>query len=279
MAEDRQHLDLWIGPILFMVFGMNGIILNSLQLHILVRKVQSKSNFERVLQSLAAADLISAVGFFMIGLTAFLVRIDLSIAVPLLYIFATALTFAITSSMLHILLITVERFIAVYFPIRHFTSITKGKIKCALIVLWSLSFLIPVISAGLQHHFSNPVIKILAACVLVYVGIICASYISIVTKIYKSVKNGRQEQSQPIGHSREHIKQQSAIALNALAVTLSAVVCNYPWAFCLFSGRKEWRITILSVLGLSSVLNPLIYFLVSHFIKRTRNNSTVTYNS
>ena len=103
--------------------GLITQILNFIEIWLLIEKSQRKTPFEIILLSLAFADFLAGTGTLLLGsvhLLYLLPSIAKSDMLHILYITASiVIGLGLAASFVHVFLITIERFGAVYFPIHH----------------------------------------------------------------------------------------------------------------------------------------------------------------
>ena len=277
MDQKSQNMDLNISKIFYTLFAICGIFFNALEIWLLLNKGKKMSCFEMILFSLGCDDIFAATTFLVLGISIIVVQdfalhlsykmLENLLTIILLSAFITA--FSVVSSLLHVGLLTLDRYIAVSFPLWHKIQITKRKLGSALVVVWLCTAVVTFVVgrlAGLKIFKITISGVIISVCILMMV-----SYFCIVRKFKSSERRKIQwNESTQKPKSKESIrtKQERVIIVNSLAVTLCFVVCFMPTVYITFKG--PWPLTITSIPALNTVLDPSIYFLSSYYIKRIR---------
>ena len=224
-----------------------GLILNALEIFFLLREKKIKEPFKMTILSLAFADLITS-GFLFVSAIIFLIT-GAHDHTTLLAIFSST-----TCSQFHIVFITMQRFIAVIYPLKLKSWITSFRSIIILILIWLISMLLTLIlylCAGMDGPF------VLAWIILTGGGVLLVSYSFIVYRSFKQRK---------IVASNNSSSQNLRLILYSLTVTVAFIACNYPWAVSLHakglpnSSQIELDVHLL-LLWLNLSLDPIIYFL------------------
>lgn len=141
-----------------------------------------------------------------------------------------------TASVVHMAAISVDRFLAVVFPLRHETIMDKYGLKIMLIISWGFPVSVPIMSAVLPPSFPK---AFMAAGTfgLSYFTVI-TFYLLIVAYLYKVKKKRNRLRSRPLSvdvNSRVEIR---------VACTLAIVIgvftaCWFPLMISLFATGKS----------------------------------------
>ena len=250
--------------------------LNFLEICLLIKKSQRKNPFEIILLSLAFADLLAGTDTLLLGTVRSLYLLFLtamSDMLDTLGIIADSITaFSVLVSLSHILIIAIERFAAVYFPIHYRVFVSTRKISWITITfMW-------IASAALQlvyfFQFETYLISSLVA-VLLLTGFLVMIYGLIARKI---VLNKRQQNRSGQLHGQGHgNKIQRLVLINAGIIVACFILCSSPWVIVailkLLKGVRierdkiQYYFNYFTVL-INSLLDPLIYFLVSYYKRK-----------
>ena len=140
-----------------------------------------------------------------------------------------------SASVVHMAAISVDRFLAVVFPLRHEMIMDKYGLKIMLVVSWGFPISVPILSVVLPPSFPK---ALLAAATfgLSYV-IVIMSYLLIVAFLYKIKKKRNQLRARPLSvdvNSRVEVR---------VACTLAIVIgvftaCWFPLIITLFATGK-----------------------------------------
>ena len=265
----------FIAPI---AIGLITQFLNFIEIWLLVKKSRRKNPFEIILLSLAFADFFTGTAALLDGIE-FLLYPHPSTAkndlIRILLYTADAITaLSIAASAIHIFLIAIERFTAVYFPIHQRVFISKRRnTRITLTVVW-------IVSAGwvfvcfFKFHIylitSLVGVSLLMGMLVVIYGLI-ARKIILNNRVRQQICSG---QSQVQGR-REKI--QHLVAINSGIIVACFIFCLSPWIIFaireLLEGHtverthSPYAASQFSMFAVNSLLDPLIYFLVSYYRK------------
>ena len=122
-----------------LVFGAAVALLNIIELYLLYQ-VRKRKHYENILISLSFADLLFGISNVLVC-TVFLADVEKR---GVLQIFNTTFFFFVVTSILHLLLIKLDRLWMVYKPIKHKIYFTGQRVKQALAVIWIVSIMLSV---------------------------------------------------------------------------------------------------------------------------------------
>ena len=165
------------------------------------------------------------------------------------------------SSQFHIIIIAIQRFVAVIYPLKLKIVITTFRSAVSLVLIWASSITLAIIlmETGLGGF---PGVSVLGWVSIISGVVIIFSYGMIIYRLIKHRMNIVTNTSS---------SQKLSTILYSLTITIAFIVCNYPWAFTLmirgtFNSRQIPDNIETILLWLNLVLNPIIYFLF-HAIK------------
>lgn len=232
----------------------SGIGFNMLELVFLVREKKIKEPFKMAIFSLALADLLSS---SIMMLLAMLYTIAGKYKISL---FSVAFA-SFISSQFHIIFITIQRFVAVIYPLKLKIVVTSLRSAVSLVFIWisSISLAIVLKNINLEGFIG---VLILGYVSLISGVVIIFSYGIIIYRLIKQRMKITPNTSSP--HKLRTI-------LYSLTITAAFIVCNYPWVLTSIKRGAckscEIPFNIESVLlWLNLVIDPIIYFLF-HAIK------------
>ena len=173
--------------------------------------------------------------------------------------------FSNLSSFMHLVFIAIQRAIATIYPLK-FKQISFGlRFFFVLILVWFFSAILislvvfKLLSLGAIGYFG---MTAFIAILILYV-IICHQVI----KQRKSISST----------SRSGVQRSSFLVLfHSLAVTVTFVVCVVPaaiYAALQFPGGSPAFAAVTSLLVINPLLDPLVYFFVSHYRSKRRMSS------
>lgn len=186
-----------------------------------------------------------------------------------LYVLVTgAFRFLSFSSLLHLTLVTIERFVAIKYTMRYVRVITYKNIKIAVVSVWILSAALELFRFAATTHsqatmYSSAVYATVIVCCLLF--IIC----SYVTMFRETSRHRRQIaiRQTPQNEVRRFLSENKALKTTAYVVG-AVLLCYLPlilFVFFIFQFKvllhlipivRPWVPTLTA---LNSLLNPLIY--------------------
>ena len=255
--------------------GFTTAFLNLIEIVLILKKSRRKTPFEIILLSLGFADFIAGAGTLLIG-TVHLLNFLLSTAKSTLVeiVLDTIRIFTVVSvstSIFHVLLIAIERFTAVHFPFHQRILLSKRKISRIIItVIWMIS-----VAVGLlfQLEYTTHMTVVLVTSLLTIVLLIII-YALIARKLilYKT-QTKRLSDSRISGCTN---KIQRLVVINSAILVACFILCWSPWIIftiqMIAMKKDKVRHRVLShyIVVINSLLDPMIYFLVSCYGRRNR---------
>ena len=234
-----------------------GIILNVIELAVLLREKKIKDPFKMVLFSLAIADFLTLTGASMIAFAYITNKTKVD------YAFYAISPIAIISQF-HIIMITLQRTIAVGFPMRYKALVTPRLCCFALVCVWILS---ASISTVLLKFQSSLAVNLFTFILLGSGAFLITSYSFIISRVLRDRRK--------VTASRVASLQNKRLIVYSISVTLAFIVCNYPFAIrILVLEGKNTEATDSSfesfLFFLNSMIDPVLYLLL-HACQKRRN--------
>ena len=173
------------------------------------------------------------------------------------------------SSVLHLALISVERFVAMKYTFRYLTIVTGLRLKIAVVSAWVFAFF-PVILGSLSKNlgFISNVVSVIVLFVNIFFILFCHLSVYFVTRRHE--KQIKCEQISPEA-AAEFAKEKKALKTTRIII-MALLVCLFPmfmyvFFWFLFSKRNSYtgNLILLSqpvfvwLYSLNSLLNPFIY--------------------
>ena len=198
------------------------MLLNILELAFLIRERKLKEPFKMVIFSLAIADFVTLVGIFTVSFVWISNKTFLVALLGMVF-------FSIIASQLHIILITLQRFLAVLLPFRFKAMMTSRRCIICLVLVWSISLTL----LAVQHFIETTV----SLGILVYTVLVCGTCLVICYSfiVYLVLKERKKVTS-----SRAAFQQNMTVAIYSLSVTFVFVISNYPICNKNNSSRVAW---------------------------------------
>ena len=277
---DHEYIPLCV---LNAFFALIAVVLNSVTIHA-IRKTSSASlpkNLRVLLLNLAFSDL--SVGlvvqpFYIVNLT-FLFESqegdNLQKMKTLTWVMGN--TF-VSASMLGVLALIVDRFLAVYLHLRYQEIVTPKRVVSILILSWVISTIVSLFSIAQEYRdlflwiFLN---VFLATCLTTIALLQCRIY-SIVRRHRFQIRAQQvQGSKQTENETRATFERQKSSVRGAFYIYLLLLVCYLSNLFLSFFCEMRWKNFqilfdyTLTLVFVNSCLNPLIYCWKLRHIRRT----------
>lgn len=220
---------------------------------IIWKKGHQRTLFDLIVWSLAVTNVIASLSQTLLVLVvtlALMRRLHKRYAFNAVDNFNGLFIYFYTSSLLHVLAITVQRLCLIFFPIRFRQIATRACIKGIIAFVWILNVFLWLIRQFLYHLFAEFLIIITGAVVAVM-------YAMIAVKICFLLKE-----------KKFHWNKEQRVLLNALAVTVIFIACLFPIAIDNIIGgdNPAHAMIYLSLSALRFFADPLCYFFLSYWL-------------
>ena len=266
-----MHLNIPEGKIIFIALSSIIAALNISEIVLILRSKKRKA-FDKFLLSLAVSDILVAlsVAWFKIA--------DLATSNTVLWLigqnYVNILLLSITFSFFNLIAITADRFLAVRFPIKHRILSTEWRVNAVIVTIWSLSIIFVTILSVIQFRWKDQielVLNIASGFILLFGVMMIMVYINIFHLICKRRLPSRIGEESKGPNRRLSVFPKGAnttergVILTGAIVTVSFIICTYPFAFnSLITQSSKISMTLKILVVLNSLLNPLIYFFKSY---------------
>ena len=237
------------------------IIVNAIEISILFRKYKKLTNYEWLLLSLSVSDLL--VGFSKGTLS---VLYQTKILLSAIDDGMLPLWFSVACSVAHTFGITIERLLAVAYPIRHRLWSTNRNKALILIGAWSFGCLIFPINYMPGEEQIDVYIAILII-ITSFVLLFSYSYI-----IHKVILKRRRLLSKPSGLSLEqaiNTKREFNLICMCFAISLTFVAMMLPAAISVMMNGKISTSVYFPMIA-NSMANPMLYFFWKYLDERIK---------
>ena len=170
------------------------------------------------------------------------------------------------ASFLGVVAVSADRFLAIHFHLRYQELVTPKRTVTVVISMWLLSVVFPlVVSWFLSDMYS------LLTFILGILGLVLTTLVNI--RLYVTARRHKNQihslQFQDVGDNSEMARFASLVksAVGILYVYFLFLICYLPFLICLVATEingpsillKSWFIFSLTLIFLSSSLNPVIY--------------------
>ena len=264
---DHEYIPLCV---LNTFFALTAIVLNSVTIHA-IRKTSSASlpkNLRVLLLNLAFSDL--SVGLvvqpsYIIHLT-FPHQENFSQKVEIVFI-VTATVF-VCISIVGVLAVSVDRFLAVYLHLRYQEIVTPKRVVSILILSWVISTIVSLFWIGQEYRaFLRIFLNFFLATCLPTIALLQFKIYSIVRRHRFQIRDQQVQGSiQTEDETRTTFERQKSSVSSAFYIYLLLSACYLPnifldFALMIFKGNILWIFQqyMLTLMFVNSCLNPLIY--------------------
>ena len=264
----------------FIAVGFMIIVANLVEIICIVRK-KDKTTFEKLLLSLALSDLLVGV------ITTVYKTLDLVLGQkPWLLDKMTVVVFTLSTifSLQNLLAITIDRFLAIRFPIKHRILVTPRRINAMIIFIWLLSLLVGVgldlillivVRSGYDIVMASSTGGIIAIGTIINVIYLCIIKFLFTRpeKVTARPEDGKVLQRiQNLFRGPQ--KAERAVLLSSVVVVATFIICTFPFAIEYLRFRNAESLTFASkmLIVLNSLLNPFVYFF-NNFLRKSCTKS------
>ena len=229
------------------------IIVNLIEIYLIAKRRRHITTYEALLLSLSFADFLVGVStvVFTAGGGQHKFTLD-DIGSPLFF-------FTLMSSMLHLSTLTIDRAIAVVYPLKHRYWVSKTRIIIFIISLWvfSLAISLPLV---LTHRISTYKKTVFGYFMLVQSGVMVVSYAII---IYIAVIRRRKRLQTSTGNRSNqqgnNMRKDLRLVLMSFTVVLSYTCLTFPFVVKTVTHRVPNYYEKLAFV-INSMMNSLVYF-------------------
>ena len=252
-------------------FSVAIILANSFVFILFIKKTSLRTPANYLLLSLAGCDFFTGCINIPLALLAFTQAVPYSKLSDLFYLVAVLHNFTAVSTGYHILVITLERYLAFIWDV----VASKNTILKVLCTVWGTSTIIAMVPffwktekqnpKALNLQISHAIFCLVAVFVLPYTFIIYAYAV-----MYKAIKNARHQRELGQNHGNKLLKENERRCMVIFIIMgVLYLVCWLPWftlalIFALYPSVRSDELTVLSqvfavVRYSTSVINPMLY--------------------
>ena len=266
-----------IQDVTFTVVAFGAVLFNIVEI-ILIVKIKNRKNFDRLLLSLAVSDAL--IGIVCLGFN--LCKFARASLLEWLSMDITGriLGLSVVFSIANLLAISVDRLIAVKYPIKHRVILTSKRVDISIILLWVLTLIFVVYSGFVAVKRPKELKRLVSITQgsVIFQGLLITMiyfhifYLVCKRRLFTTAATGKESTTRKRGLTvfvQGPYRSQRAVLFTGCIVTVSFIICTYPRAFD-FLVRQPERVSFAPALMLllNSVINPFVYFFKSYFSSR-----------
>ena len=262
--------------IIGVVIGIIVIVFNTAEIVILVKKGRKRKKPENLILSLSWADFFVGLVYIISGVSK--IMLDYNPKSSTLQDVARnirlVMSFTVVVSVLHILVIAVERFYAVKRPLKYRTIMTRKRMAFIIIAVWAFSLVVvPLLHLLPEAKFGAYIgwsIFVAAAVMILVYGYL--AYYLFNRFETKSSKGGSDRRSKTISYV-----DQKRDTIFCICIVVTFIFCSFPvgvgWLLPKGISPLTWDLVNLFgsyLLICNSFINPIIYFWKSHLSRKEK---------
>ena len=256
-----------------MTISFLAVILNVIELAFICRIKRIKS-FERILCSLCCADIFVTVFYLVQEFYGYQTKTPLLGALDY-HLGFTIISFSVTSSIANIIILGVDRTIAVKYPLRRVMWMTNSRIYGLITTAWMGAIGLSVIAN--VNRYVTPKTNTTAVgytSVIIYTSIIFVSSV-VITILYAVIAHTVMRRRKKMKESRASARhnqngEDMAVVITCVLVVLAYLICSLPYAVDKLLNDRATVIPIKTIL-LNALLDPIIYFFKGYIQRRMKN--------
>eukprot|EP00794_Sanderia_malayensis_P006267 gene6267-6988_t len=256
----------------FVISGL-ALILNFTEMAIIIRKKRIKL-FERILLSLCVADILVSM-FYPIQKTYHSYKRKNWYGLDRLVEY-----FGILSSIANIVVLGIDRLLAVKYPLRHKAWMSKRKVNIMIAIAWVSSLTLAIAcNANRFARINRTQIKTIPVSSITFGTLVFLSCI-VITALYAiiivTVLKSKRKRSNMLANGGQTVDE-TAVTITCINVVIAYSICTYPHVIDMLANKHP--VLPLKFILLNSLLDPIIYFFKGYLKKKLaekNSNSTDT---
>ena len=180
-------------------------------------------------------------------------------------------------SAVNLLLIGLDRLIAVRFPLKHRIWVTQNRMKFVIIMAWTLVFLF---LAGIYWIHKTRTSTLQSSLYLYLISFSILSQVIVFTMKYAYIIYIVITRKSPTNsHLKQHQCQEKVLATTCALLILLFIACSCPIAFEILT-KKDTSHTTCIFLGVNSMLDPPVHFFKYYYDKKNqKGNPSISYGA
>ena len=263
--------------IIGIVIAATVIVLNIAELFVLQKKGRKRKIPEDLILSLSLADFFVGLVYIIFGTSKIMLdqNSDLSNLQTVVKETRLVFSFTIVVSVVHLLVIAVERFYAMKCPLKYRTVVKRKRMTIIIVAIWIISILAIVLLAFLPKVFKSSPTKLgsvkgwlifVTSGVMIFVYGYVAYYLFNGFQI-KSSKASSENLSKKISYT-----DQKRDTIFCIGIVAAFILCSFLAAVGWLLPK---RVDLVNVIGefllvSNSFINPILYFWKSHLSRKVK---------
>ena len=270
--------------IILIIVALAAVLLNIVEI-VLILRIKNKKAFDKLLLSLAVSD--TAVGMVYSSLKICEIAITQRLPWQSMDFCQKFLGLSLLYSVGNLLAISLDRLLAVKYPIKHRTMLTNRRANIAIILLWVLTTMLASFCGLIAFQWPRTLKYLLNTTKVLFIvyGVLLVAiyshifYLICKRKVLTAASVFETSSARIRGFAlftRRPFKAELTILFTGATVTVTFIICTYPSAFeFLIKQNSKFSFASMLMLLLNSVLNPIIYFFKSYICSRRERTANI----
>eukprot|EP00794_Sanderia_malayensis_P006268 gene6268-6989_t len=256
--------------IINLVISSLALILNFTEMAIIIRKKRIKL-FERILLSLCVADILVSI-YYPIQKTYQHYKTKEWYGLDRL-----GEHFGILSSIANIVVLGIDRLLAVKYPLRHKAWMSKRRVNIMIAIAWVSSLTLTIVCNANRFARINAteiktvrVSSITFGTLVFLCGVVITTVYAII--IFTVLKSRRKRRKMNMQVNGGKTVDETAVTITCINVVIAYSICTYPHVIDILA--NDHPALPFKFILLNSLLDPIVYFFKSYLKKKLAEKST-----
>ena len=252
--------------LVFILVGLLIISMNFVEV-VFILRIKHRSTFEKLLLSLALSDVLVGIAVVVFKILDFILGDQTWLQEEnFIVVFIMSALF----SLQNLLVITIDRFIAVKFPIKHRLLVTGRRVNILIVLIWVVTCLLGIVLnliLILGLHIDTDYFMLLSSILIISWGVLMPIFYGCILKVVftrqTAAKMNVEDSTVPNRLQkgfRGLQKSERAVLFSSVLVSVSFVICTYPFAIEYIKTNEDVSLASSILMISNSILNPIIYF-------------------
>ena len=252
--------------LVFILVGLLIISMNFAEV-VFILRIKHRSTFEKLLLSLALSDVLVGIAVVVFKVLDFILGDQSWLREEnFIVVFIMSALF----SLKNLLVITIDRFIAVKFPIKHRLLVTGRRVNILIVLIWVVTCLLGIVLnliLILGLHIDTDYFMLLSSILIISWGVLMPIFYGCILKVVftrqTAAKMNVEDSTVPNRLQkgfRGLQKSERTVLFSSVLVSVSFVICTYPFAIEYIKTNEDVSLASSILMISNSILNPIIYF-------------------